>query len=117
MFDLAVVFGDGGVDLLDAEPDAEGLLLQCVLLLLQHLYLLQHPLILLLNLRQGGLEDEKKLSLSQCSLETHLDVLYTATAKNTLQWLKDIVLPNKTTITKPRNGRNDQLSPCTHTLL
>lgn len=34
VFDLVVVFGDGGLDLLDAEPDAEGLLLQCVLLLL-----------------------------------------------------------------------------------
>ncbi|KAG7215612.1 hypothetical protein INR49_022138 [Caranx melampygus] len=47
--------GDGGLYLLDAEPDTEGLLLQRVLLLLQDLYLLQHPLILLLHLRERSL--------------------------------------------------------------
>lgn len=40
VLDLAVVFGDGGVNLLDREPHIEGLLLQCVLLLLQDLYFL-----------------------------------------------------------------------------
>ncbi len=62
MFDLVVVFGDGGLYLLNAEPDAEGLLLQRVLLLLQDLYLLQHPLILLLHLRKSSLEGKKKNS-------------------------------------------------------
>ena len=52
VFDLAVVFSDGGLYLLNAEPYAEGLLLQCMLLLLQDLYLLQHPLVLLLHLRK-----------------------------------------------------------------
>lgn len=56
MFDLVVVLCDRGLDLLNAEPDAEGLLLQSVLLLLQGLYLLQDPLILLLDLRKGSLE-------------------------------------------------------------
>lgn len=67
MFDLVVVFSDGGLDLLDAEPDAEGLLLQCVLLLLQGLYLLHHPLILLLHFRKRSLEDKTLvLSLFLC---------------------------------------------------
>lgn len=56
MFDLVVVLCDRGLNLLDAEPDAEGLLLQSVLLLLQCLYLLQDPLILFLDLRKGSLE-------------------------------------------------------------
>lgn len=59
MFDLVVVFSDGGLDLFDAQPDAEGLLLHGVLLLLQDLYLLQHPLILLLHLRESGLQDKR----------------------------------------------------------
>ena len=59
MFDLVVVFGDGGLDLFDAQPDAERLLLHGVLLLLQDLYLLQHPLILLLHLRESGLQDKR----------------------------------------------------------
>jgi len=56
VFDLAAVFGDGGVDLLDAQPDAEGLLLQRVLLLLQRLDLLHHRLVLLLDLGQRRLQ-------------------------------------------------------------
>ncbi|KAG7251333.1 hypothetical protein CRUP_007185, partial [Coryphaenoides rupestris] len=56
VFDLAAVFGDGGVDLLDTQPDAEGLLLQGVLLLLQRLDLLHHCLVLLLNLGQRRLQ-------------------------------------------------------------
>lgn len=55
MLNLVFVFRYGGLDLLDTQPDAEGLLLQRVLLLLKSLYLLQHPLILLLHLREGGL--------------------------------------------------------------
>lgn len=56
MLDLVVVLGDGGVDLLDAEPDAERLLLQRVLLLLQGLDLLHHGLVLLLDLGELGLQ-------------------------------------------------------------
>lgn len=59
VFNLVVVFSDGGLYLLDAQPDAQGLLLQCVLLLLQALYLLQHPLVLILHLRKCSLEREK----------------------------------------------------------
>lgn len=55
VLDLVVVLDDGGVDLLDAEADAEGLLLQGVLLLLQGLDLLHHALVLLLDLREGSL--------------------------------------------------------------
>lgn len=67
VFDLVVVFSEGGLGLLDAEPDTEGLLLQRVLLLLQDLYLLQHPLILLLHFRECSLEDKARvLSLFLC---------------------------------------------------
>lgn len=55
MFDLVVVLSDVGLYLLDAEPHTEGLLLQCVLLLLQDLDVLEHPLVLLLHLRQRSL--------------------------------------------------------------
>lgn len=58
MFDLVVVFSDRGLYLLNAEPNGKGLLLHRVLLLLQGLYLLQHPLILLLHLRKCSLEDK-----------------------------------------------------------
>lgn len=60
VFDLAVVLSHGGFYLLDAEPHAEGLFLQGMLLLLQDLYLLQHPLVLLLHLRKCCLENKKK---------------------------------------------------------
>jgi len=60
VFDFVVVLREGRLDLFDAQPDAEGLLLHGVLLLPQDLYLLQHPLVLLLHLRQRGLEDETK---------------------------------------------------------
>lgn len=59
VLNLVFVFRYGGLDLLDPQPDAEGLLLQRVLLLLESLDLLQHPLILLLHLRKGGLQDDK----------------------------------------------------------
>lgn len=60
VLDLVVVLGDGGVDLLDAEPDAEGLLLHGVLLLLQGLDLLHHGTVLLLDLRERSLQAEQR---------------------------------------------------------
>lgn len=65
MFNLVFVFSYGGLDLLDPQPDTEGLLLQRVLLLLESLYLLQHPLILLLHLRKGGLWMTKYTALGK----------------------------------------------------
>lgn len=55
VLNLVFVFRYGGLDLLNTQPDAEGRLLQRVLLLPKSLYLLQHPLILLLHLREGSL--------------------------------------------------------------
>lgn len=66
MLHLVFVFRYGGLDLLDTQPDAEGLLLQRVLLLLKSLYLLQHPLILLLHLREGSLWVIKYTTLGKC---------------------------------------------------
>ncbi|TNN80350.1 hypothetical protein EYF80_009374 [Liparis tanakae] len=60
MFDFVAVLRERRLDLLDAQPDAEGLLLHGVLLLPQDLDLLQHLLVLLLHLRERGLEDETK---------------------------------------------------------
>lgn len=55
VLNLVFMFRYGGLDLLNTQPDAEGLLLQGVLLLPKSLYLLQHPLRLLLHLREGSL--------------------------------------------------------------
>lgn len=60
MLDLVVVLGDGGVDLLDAQPHAQRLLLHGVLLLLQHLDLLHHRLVLLLHLGERRLQGNKQ---------------------------------------------------------
>lgn len=65
MFNLVFMFSYGGLNLLHAQPDAEGLLLQSVLQLLKSLYLLQHPLILLLHLREGGLGMTKYATLGK----------------------------------------------------
>lgn len=65
VFNLVFVFSYGGLDLLNPQTDAEGLLLQRVLLLLKSLYLLQHPLILLLHLREGGLRMTKHAALGK----------------------------------------------------
>lgn len=60
VLDLVAVLGHGGLDLFDAQTDAEGLLLHGVLLLLQDLDLLQHRLVLVLHLGERGLEGDRK---------------------------------------------------------
>lgn len=64
VFDLVVVFSNGGLDLLDAESDTEGFLLQSVLLLLKDFYLLQYSLILLLHFRESSLDRKQDTSLN-----------------------------------------------------
>lgn len=66
VLNLVFVFRYGGLDLLNTQPDAEGLLLQRVLLLPKSLYLLQHPLILLLHLREGSLWVIKYTTSGKC---------------------------------------------------
>lgn len=68
VLDFVVVLRNGGVDLLDAEPDAEGLLLQGVFLLLQGLDLLHHGVVLLLDLRELGLKKEFPVSQLEVTL-------------------------------------------------
>lgn len=66
VLNLVFMFRYGGLDLLNTQPDAEGLLLQRVLLLPKSLYLLQHPLRLLLHLREGGLWVIKYTTSGKC---------------------------------------------------
>lgn len=65
MLDLVVVLDDGGVNLLDAEADAQRLLLQGVLLPLEGLDLLHHVLMLLLDLREGSLQRSRDTRCQQ----------------------------------------------------
>lgn len=58
VLDLAVLFGDEGVDFLDGQADVEGLFLQGVFLLLQGIYFFGQRTVLFLNIRQRGLTDQ-----------------------------------------------------------